>query len=275
LSTLACSGSSKGAVSVRIATDTRAEIRDAHLSRPVLIDGGTLRLDPISGTARVSEAQALALFRAGSMPFTQVENVMVVYAAATMRLAVNDKDSLPRPRVAPVFTHRAAWTFIWSERPIFCGESPQTSPAPEAQSVELLAADGSGEGLTYQTRGSLCGNPVSPQVGIASYWVSLAWTVASRTGVNVVLRFATPPVCGDESYAPYTSSATSVTFRVYAEVLLAKPPCFEPRPKTTIVRSAPTTATLFHVKTGLTVSRSNATRNRDLTYYDGTTHTIK
>jgi hypothetical protein len=59
--------------------DTRAEIRDAHLTRPVLIDGGLLRLDPLSGTARVSEAQAIRLFRAGSVPSTQVENVMVVY----------------------------------------------------------------------------------------------------------------------------------------------------------------------------------------------------
>ena len=114
---------------------------------------------------------------------------------------------------------------------------------------------------------------ITPQVGTASYYVSLPWTVASPKGGQVVLHTTTPPVCGYIDWGPYYSSVTSVTFTVYAVVLLAHPPCVVPKPMTSIVRSAPTTATLFHVKTGLTVSRYNDTGT--FTYYDGTTHTVK
>jgi len=169
-----------------------------------------------------------------------------------------------------MFHHRPAWVIISPMAPFFgCREGDVTnSSAPERQRVELIAADGSGDGLLYRTGGSLCEQAVRPQVAVATYDVSLPWTVVSRTGSRVVIRYAAPPACGAQDGVDITSSPTTVMFDVEASVLLASPPCTPLRPASTIVESAPPTATLLHPITGPVI-------NSGLTYYDGTTHTIK
>ena len=112
-----CSGSGMGAASLHVATDTRTEIRAGHLLRPVLIDGGTLRLDPLPGTPRLSEScAAITLFRASATGPTLVSYVTVVYALTTLRLRVpND----PRPVVQipphPFSTTDPVWIVIWRD----------------------------------------------------------------------------------------------------------------------------------------------------------------
>jgi hypothetical protein len=275
------------AVSVRVATDTRSEIRDGHLSRAVLIDGGTLRLDPVSGTPSVTEAHAIALFRAGSQPGSSVSSVSVVYALVTLRLAADtDPARVIQPRSTPVFEHRAAWVIIWRDTGDFhgCLEGPEPgSSAPPRQSVELIAADGSGEALAYDTGGSQCGRTVGPHVAIASYYISLPWTVASRIGSRVVLRYPAPPACSDREDSPYATGPNSATFSVYAYVLMARPPCTTPKQGSTLVDSAPPNATLHHVKTGLSVGYFTPKPGHVIvdpagstfTYFDGATRTIR
>src|SRR5258708_7691108 len=79
---------STAASPVDVATEIRRAVLDAHLVAPVLFDGHTLRLDVAHDSSRVDEAHAIALFRAGSPPWTIVENVTVAYADATLRLPV-------------------------------------------------------------------------------------------------------------------------------------------------------------------------------------------
>ena len=275
-----CSGSGMGAASLHVATDTRTEIRAGHLLRPVLIDGGTLRLDPLPGTPRLSESRAITLFRAGATGPTLVSYVTVVYALTTLRLRVpNDPRPVVQYRTAPVFDHRPAWIVIWRDEDFHgCKEGPEPgSNAPAQQSVELIAANGSGEALAYTTGGSRCGRTVPPQVGVANYYVSLPWTVASRSGSRVVIRHPAPPACGSTQGSPFESDIesdagrTNATFRVYADVAAVRPPCHSPD-HDTVVENAPRNATLLHVKTGVSVGYD--TSGTSLTYYDGTTHTI-
>lgn len=253
----------------------------------MLIDGGVLRLDPLSGTPDVSEAQAIALFRAstpapGPSPSpappvgmgSRVGPVSIVYALVTLRLAVpRDPTLVIQPRREPMFEHRAAWVIIGGAARIggsLCADGRSTVPPP--QPVELIAADGSGEALAYQTAGRGCGRTVQPQVAVAGYYVSLPWTIASRNGGRIVIRYAAPPACGDMEEAPTETGPTSATFSVYAYVAMAHPPCARPKQGSTLVRYVPPNATISHVNAGLSVG--TYTSATTFTYFDGTTHTI-
>ena len=108
-------------------------------------------------------------------------------------------------------------------------------------------------------------------------YVSLPWTVASRSGSRVVIRHPAPPACGSTQGSPFESDIesdagrTNATFRVHADVAAVRPPCHSPD-HDTVVENAPPNATLLHVKTGVSVGYD--TSGTSLTYYDGTTHTI-
>jgi len=171
--------------------------------------------------------------RANGFVDPEIGDVSVVYAFATLRLTLpDDRAFVNRPRRLPMFHHRPAWVIISPMGPFFgCrAEVITNSSAPERQRVELIAADGSGDGLLYRTGGSLCEQAVRPQVAVATYDVSLPWTVVSRTGSRIVIRYAAPPACGAQDGVNITSSPTSVMFDVEASVLLASPPCSPLRP---------------------------------------------
>ena len=217
-----------------------------------------------------------ALFRAGSPPWSLVENVTVVYADATLRLPVETAGMVIQPRVIPAFQHRPAWAFIWSNGPHSCpletAKSTRSVALPEPQHVELIAADGSGEGVSYQTRGSPCAGPITaPHAEIASYYVSLPWSTAPTTGSDVAVRYPVPPPCGDIEYTPSSGSADTETFGVYAFVLMARPPCSTPRRHTSTLRSFAARAVLLHDRTGLSLGRFTSPGN--FTYFDGVSHT--
>jgi hypothetical protein len=258
---------------MRAAADVRVAVRSARLTLPLSIDGA-LRLDPLAAPPRLDEAHAIALFRAGSSPVTVVGDVTVVYAAATLHLAVSTNGLVIQPRVVPAFDHRAVWAFIWTDGPHGCPaiRALPAHPVPEPQRVLLIAADGTGDGVSYQTRGSFCDAPVTgPRANLASYYVSLPWSLASHTGSEVVLRYATPPRCGDIEYSPITTTATSATLGVYALVLMAHPPCIVPTQPTNSSRSIPANAALTHNPTGL--SEGRFTSMGRFTYFDGVAHT--
>ena len=277
-------GDEAGLPTLRVPTDVRADIHDARLDRSVLIDAGTLRLDPTSARSKVSEPEAIRLFRAGAMPFgSTVRNVNVVYADVTLRLAVHDDVRVPHPRLPPVFVHRPAWVVIWQDGGIFhCpGYRKPNVAEPPSQHVELLAADGTGEGVEYTTFGNgPCGGTTPRTAVTAGYWVSLPWTVASRVGTRVVLRHPTTPACATTGMVPVFANPSGKTFGVYVDILMARPPCIHTRPSSTTVTSAATTDQLRHFPTGIFLGLS--TRDPDqrtpirsqpvFTYFDGTMH---
>jgi hypothetical protein len=270
------STSNPNVINVRVATDSRRAVRGAHLIRRLLFDGRTLQLDVARGASRVDEAHAIALFRAGSLPWTIVENVTVVYADATLRLPV-ETGGVIRPRVIPAFQHRPVWAFIFSNGPHSCPAEPVTKTGavalPEPQQVELIAADGSGEGVSYQTRGATCWGPIiAPQAEVASYYVSLPWTASSITSAGGIARYHAPPACGDIEYTPTSRTAAGTTFGVYASVLMARPPCKTPPQPTSTGLPGTAGVALVHDPTGLSRSRFT-TPAMHFTYFDGRSHT--
>jgi hypothetical protein len=274
---VACSGHFGGGgsstVRVQAATDAREAVTDAHLAQPLVFDEGALRLDIARGAPRLVEARAVALFRAGSPPTTLVENVTAVYAAATLRLRVVIGDMVIRPRVVPAFARRPVWAFIWSDGPHSCPRSAPSPDSPEPFHVELIAADGSSEGVTYDTRGSPCGGaPVGPRVSVASYYLSLPWTVVSRESSGVVLRYPTAPPCSETEYIPTGVDKSNATIGVYAFALLARPPCDRPEQVTTAARAVPSDVALVHEPIGLTVGRTTGI-DHTFSYFDGDMHT--
>jgi hypothetical protein len=239
-----------------------------------VFDEGALRLDIARGASRVVEARAIALFRAGSLPTTLVENVTVVYAAATLRLRVVIGDMTIRPRSVPTFARRPVWAFIWSDGPHSCPAHAAVNPdSPEPLHVELIAADGSGEGVTYDTRGSRCGAaPVGPRVNVAGYYVSLPWTEVSRGSSSVALRYPAAPACSDTEYVPVSVDKSNATVGVYAFALLARPPCDRPEQATTATRAVPSNVALVHERTGLAVGRTTE-GDGAFRYFDSVMHT--
>jgi len=69
----------------------------------------------------------------------------------------------------------------------------ESEGVPPPFDVLLLAADGSGEGSWYTTRGSVClERPTGPTLMSAVQQTSLAWTLIERSGSNLVLRASVP-----------------------------------------------------------------------------------
>ncbi len=271
------SGADLSGINVRQATDSRRAVRGAHLIRPLLFDHGSLQLAVVGGSSRVDETHAIALFRAGSPPGSTVANVTVIYADATLRVRV-EASGVIQPRVVPTFEHRPVWAFIYSNGPHGCPAevAPQTGAIrlPEPVHVELIAADGSGEGVNYQTRGSECAEPTTAsRAEVASYYVSLPWTPSTR-GKWFVAHYQAPPACGDIEYTPTGGSRNSVTFGVYAFVLMARAPCTTPRQPTSTGLQATIGTKLLHDPTGLSLGRFT-TSGTHFTYFDGRTHAIR
>ena len=265
----------RGTSSLSAAPDHRSGIRDARLMKPLVFDGGSLQLDVAQGTPRVDEAHAIALFRAGSPPMTFVERVTVVYVDATLRLPVETAGMVIRPRIAPKFDHRPAWAFLWSMGSHSCpayGSGARSAPAPEH--VELIAADGSGEGVDYQTRGSECpGHITGPNAVVASYYVSLPLTSAPHPTATNALRIGPPPPCGDIGLTLSGHTRSHGNIGVYAFVLMARPPCSRPHQPTATQRPVPIGVPLIHDPTGLSVGRFTSPEH--FTYFDGARHTTR
>jgi hypothetical protein len=272
---------------LRVPTDVASDIHDAQLVRPVLIDNGALRLDPTSARPQVSESAAIRSFRAGAMPFGEmVTNVNVVYAQATLRIAVHYDARVLHPQVPPVFMHRPAWVVIWHDGGVFhCDRySKPRVGVPPSEHVELLAADDTGEGVEYTTFGTGGCGGITPRTAVtADYWVSLPWTVASRVGTLLVLRYPTTPACAFVGMVPSDGDPTGKTFGVYEDILIARPPCINARPSSANIESAATTDQLRHFPIGIFLGRTTRKPGQPtaqpnhptFSYFDGTTHSVE
>jgi hypothetical protein len=241
-----------------------------------LIDGGKLRLDPTPDTPRLSEERAVRLWATGVSPggVSEADQAVVVLAKVTLRVPVSSEGMGLRPASTPTFTARDAWVVLWQNGVHSCPAITSPGPGgPEPQPVEIIAADGSGEGVSYSTRGSFCAEPISgPTATPAVYEQSLPWTVASSTPTSVTIAF-TVPACGFQTGLA-GPNGSSYTVWVGATVVMGAGPCVgaKPGPATaTIYRRAGTEPT--HGATGLLVSRSSEDFTK-LTYFDGRTRSL-
>lgn len=267
-------------IAVTKPADARVAVHDARLTHPLTFDGGALRLDRASGTPAVSEEQALTLFRAGGMPYTQTDDVVITYAEATVSIPVDTNNESVVPHDLPTFTHRPVWAVLWDYNgPIYCGKNPPQVTGPVPRSVALIAADGTGEGIQYTTRGTPCGQPITgPTARILNYLQSLPWVVVSVAANGDATVQVTLPPCATLVGGNGPDSRGGAT--ILAGVAMVRPPCTvtgHAARNTTIIPA--NGQPLDHGPTGLLPGRvslfSGGNADTAFTYYDGTTHTIR
>ena len=128
----------------------------------------------------------------GSLSYT--EQAVVVLAKVTMKVPVSADGLALRPATMPAFNGRDAWVMLWQGGPHSCPVITSPGPGgPEPQPVEIIAADGSGEGVSYQTGGSFCAEPVTgPTATPAVYQESLPWTQESSTPTGLTIAYTSP-----------------------------------------------------------------------------------
>jgi hypothetical protein len=143
--------------------------------------------------------------------------------------------------------------------------------------VEIIAADGSTDWVSYTTRGSFCEEPISgPTASPAVYQESLPWTVVSSTATSETISF-TVPACGVQSGLADDFAGPSggkATVWVGAAIVLGAGPCpgAKPGPATvTVARRAGSQPS--HGATGPLVGRFSGDV-KTLRYFDGQTKTL-
>jgi hypothetical protein len=264
-------------LTVATSSDAKPAVSDARLTRTVVIDGGRLRLDPTSDVPRLSEDRAVRLWATGAMPgsLSDTEGAVVVLAKVTMSVPVAADGLALRPATMPTFKGRDAWVMLWQEGPHSCPVVTSPGPGgPEPQPIEILAADGSGVGVSYQTGGSFCAQPIrGPSATPAVYQESLPWTEKSSTPTSVTIAY-TVPACGVQNGGLTASGPSSATVWVGATVVMGAAPCpgAKPGPATSMVGRG-RAADVKHGKTGLLIGRSSG-GFQHLTYFDGQTRTL-
>jgi hypothetical protein len=254
--------------------DIRPAISAARLTERVLIDHGALVLAPARTLPKVSEATAVARFRAGTPPSTRVGDDVVVFAAR-VTVVPSATTEAGRPQVqTPTFRERVAWVTLWglsgavTHCPALTGPPPS---GPAAFSALLLSSDGH-EALEYTTAGvKPCHEYANhPAVTVGSVTVSLRWERVERAGTWVA-RYQVPP-CGHLSISETskTGAAGDLELTIYAEAPLVRGSCPPPPVGYEPISGPP--VRVLHGPTGQLPGRSN-TAGSSLRYFDGKVRT--
>jgi hypothetical protein len=277
-------------------------ITKARLTAAVAVDGGAVTVRPTSGDPKLTEAKAVRIWAAGDTGggAQQVSDPVVFLADATLTAPLErSPDSVaPRPRVDPRFVHRQAWVFMWNtSKSVSFGGCPYYTLKPGATTtpvvpdaigqVELLAADGSQEGVTYQRASPWCGQIHPPSAEIAAYALSVPWTYAATANGQSVAQVALPP-CALLGGASTSSDHAVATTSVWVDVMMVRSPCTGGDPGSAVqlsgqpgpLRGPPQpTGEPGHGATGLLLGRvtslgGDGSGAWSLTYFDGRNHTI-
>jgi len=238
----------------------------------------SVRLDPPAGTPKLTEARALALWEsAGSFGGPRTTSEAVVFLAqATVPRSSDLVTSIHHP--APQFVRRLSWVFLWTNEVQDCprtsipGYTPSPPPPPkQTPSVEVIAADGSGEGLTISPEQTECTLTPEGSAVPASYHLSIPWKLIDVKGSFGVVHATMPSVCG---YSSGDGGSLGSRFAVDVVMLMVRGPCTVKYPKQ--VRDITFKVEIFgpeiHAPTGLVLAR--ATSRFTLIYFDGRTHSI-
>jgi hypothetical protein len=185
-------------------------LSQGHLSEPVQLGGGALRLDPPTRAPGISETGAVRVWGAAVAGAKLMTGDTVVFLTdATVHLPI------ARPQVpdlsawaTPQVEHRTVWAIATGNdvkhscpaAPSSVSPAPVTGPQPQIQTVTLIAADGSGEGVTYSTGTPICAFPQRPpSAQVASYVVTLPAGTA----------FSTPPAAPPAAPTPHMTGPVS------------------------------------------------------------------
>ncbi len=176
--------SESAATNVTSISEIKPLVADAHLVRSIQLSDGALRLDPPSRAPTMREIDAVRVWAAatvGGQQFTG--STVVLLADATVRIPValpevpNTLSGWTRPR----FERRTVWAIpSGTDVVMFCPYSTADPAPPQVGSVTLIAADGTGQGVTYSSGASVCGfPPQGPSAEVASYVVTVPTTTPS------------------------------------------------------------------------------------------------
>jgi hypothetical protein len=274
-------------VAVHSTDDVKNALADGRVTRTLVFDGGQLRLDPPGIThPELDESRAIALVRSGA-PMGSASPVglaLVGLARASLTAHVTFPPAVTA--VPPQLAHRLVWmaltTYGAHSCPTTTSGAMTASAAPQAEPLQLhlVAADGSGVGVTYATAGAFCGRPVAASAAPLAYHESLPWRMVSSDARTVTIAADVPPcaLAQGSTSSGNVWSATS-TVGIDAVVFMAPNGCRVTGP------GSEHTATQTVYRTGSALPRPEATglnptgminypSLRDFTYYDGTEHTI-
>ena len=260
---------------VHDARDVKAAVVGGRLQTSVLFDDGALRVDPpAEGEPALSEAEAVRLLRAAALPesYVEVSDVVVGYGRATLTLPIDLSSMTVRPAHVPEFHGRPAWLLVHENGAHGCPALPggPASSAPTAREplpVEVIAADGSGEGVTYSTAGTFCATPAQPTARPASYTLSVPWSQADPQTDGTATVTAVAPECGTISgYVGPGQPDTTVA--VGATVLMVQAPCQGDGERGSY--DAPNRGLpLRHAPTGMVTGMYTDGESKEFRYYDG------
>jgi hypothetical protein len=181
----------------------RGHLSDARLTGVSLRVGDHLGLSPSTSTPRATETEALRFWAAGppGSASAAVSYTTVFLADVSLDLPASLPSGSPLSTVdLPAFHDRPAWVILWQGAPTFCPNATRsgavaadgTSPTA-IREVQLVAADGSGESLTYVRGGPPCApDPGAEQVTVSTYSISLPWTADAGAPATVTVE---RPVC--------------------------------------------------------------------------------
>lgn len=270
-------------VVVRDAQDARAAVRGGRVVRPLLFDGGALRIDPAKGRPPLSELDAIKLVRASSPPGSgiAVSDVVVALGIVSLATPVTAAGDVVVPSRLPAFRGRLGWFVVYENSAHSCpAMTASNAPATKIREplpVRLIAADGSGEGVTYGGAGSFCGfAPTVPSAHPSFYEVSVPWRVIGATSGSLSLEARDIPECAAMSGAAGPGwPDTSVV--VGAEVAMVSGSC---QTKQTSIITVAKTRDGSQPKHGATGLAAGMLTGFDpppgtFTYFDGQTHTIR
>lgn len=140
-------------------------VKRARFTRVFELDGGALRVDPPSGSPKVTESQAIATFRTVSLPSFDVSDVVIGFGLVTLRADLT-------PNEQPVLSRQPSWvvTYYFAGRvPCLAITSVPAHPAPPGRPAFILDATTGIHLIHYLSRGSYCaGPPTGPQARTAN-----------------------------------------------------------------------------------------------------------
>jgi hypothetical protein len=157
-----------------------------RVARPIIIDGGTLTIDPAPTTMSpaVTLEQATALAKA-AQTYASGASEAADIGFGVVDVATSLSNGLPSYR------YRPAWVALWgpqTEASVSCPGSANGSPTPPTPTIQVVLIDSqtAGDVLDYRSRGSgpCAGQITGPSVQRAEENVSIPWTAVGETSVS-------------------------------------------------------------------------------------------
>jgi hypothetical protein len=203
------------AANVNTISQIQPLVANARLVRAIQLGGGALRLDPPSRASKLREIDAVRVWAAattGGQVFTGSTVVFLADATVRVPVAVPDVPNTLSGWARPRFERRTVWAIpSGTDVPFFCPYMTSSPAKPQVGSVTLIAADGSGEGVTYSTGAPVCDFPKqAPSAEVASYVVTVPTTTPSGTPNQPIHT----PSCGSFDGTATGSDNTGVLLSV-------------------------------------------------------------